>query len=79
MKDSMEKEDDRTYNIEGDPDFVRGDDFFGKFKDPDAKKVRAMVIVFGAAVPKALAEQRAEKERLARAAETREQVVGEHQ
>ena len=80
MKDSMEKEDDRTYNIEGDPDFVRGDDFFGKFKDSDAKKVKAMIIAFGAAVPKALAEQRAEKERLAQAAEEkRKQVVGEHQ
>ena len=52
VKDSMEKEHDRTYDIEGDPDFVRDDDFFGKFKDPDAKKVKAMIIVFGAAVPK---------------------------
>lgn len=72
----QEKEPDRIYDVEGDPDFVRADGFFGGFDPSQATAMRALIIEFGAAVPKALSDKRADEERAARAAkETREQVA----
>jgi len=62
--------------VEGDPDFVRKDAFFGRFEPAGAAEIRKLVIAFGAAVPAALARKRAAEEQAARAVqETREQLA----
>ena len=79
VSDLMEEEQ-RVYDVEGDPDFVRKDQFFGTYKGADAEKIRAAIIAFGAAVPKALVDRRAEQQKAASAVQKkREQVADDHQ